>query len=89
MAVTFGILNDIQSVETIEENQIPYFANIFRVLHSLTEDPSVYDELDYQNFLKRCFEIREGKKKLTNKRKNKLKERIQNIIVEYEKKASI
>lgn len=55
----------------------------------MTEDLSVYDEQDYQNFLKRCFEIREDKKKLTNERKNKLKERIQDMIVEHEKKASI
>ncbi len=32
------------------------------------------------------FEIRERKQKLTNERKDKLKERIQNMIVEYEKK---
>lgn len=82
----FIFLNDIRSVETIEENQIPYFANLFRAFHSLTEDPSVYDEQDYKNFLKRCFEIRERKQKLANERKDKLKERIQNMIVEYEKK---
>lgn len=82
----FIYLNDIRSVETIKKNQIPYVANIFRAFHSLAQDPSVYDEQDYQDFLKRCFEIREDKKKLTDERKNKLKERIQNMIVEYEKK---
>lgn len=82
----FIYLNDIRCVETIKENQIPYFANIFRAFHSLTENPSVYDEQDYQNFLKRCLEIHERKKKITNERKNNLKERIQNMIVEYEKK---
>ncbi len=82
----FIFLNDIRSVETIEEYQIPYFANIFRAFHSLSEDPSVYNKQDYEEFLKRCFEIREDKKKLVNERKNKLKERIQKMISEYEKK---
>ena len=52
----------------------------------MTENPSVYDEQDYQNFLNRCFEISESKKKVKDKRKNKLKERIQNMIAEYDKK---
>lgn len=82
----FIYLNGIRSVETIKEKQIPYFANIFRAFHGLAEDSSVYDEQDYQGFLMRCFEIREDKKKRTDKRKSKLKERIQNMIAEYDKK---
>lgn len=82
----FIYLNDIRGVEEIKENQIPYFANIFRAFHSLSEDPSVYNEQDYRDFLKRCLEIREDKKKKTDKRKKKLKDRIQSMITEYEKK---
>lgn len=82
----FIYLNGIRSVETIKEDQIPYFANIFRAFRSLTENPSVYDEQDYQNFLNRCFEISESKKKVKDKRKNKLKERIQDMIAKYESK---
>lgn len=82
----FIYLNDIRSVENVEDYQIPYFANMFRAFRSLSEDPSVYNEQDYQDFLKRCFEIREDKKKKTDERKNKLKDRIQSMITEYEKK---
>lgn len=82
----FIYLNDIRPVETIKEEQIPYFANIFRAFHSLSVNPSVYDNQDYQDFLKRCAEIREDKKKATDERKDKLKRRIQNLITDYEKK---
>lgn len=82
----FIYLNGIRNVESIEEKQIPYFANIFRAFHSLSDDPSVYNKQDYQEFLNRCFEIREGKKKKIDERKNRIKDRIQNMIAEYENK---
>ena len=41
---------------------------------------------DYQNFLNRCSEIREHKKRQNNVYENNIKKRIQNMITEYEKK---
>lgn len=82
----FIYLNDIRSIDTIEDNQIPYFANIFRAFHSLTENPRAYDEQDYQNFLKRCIEIRDEKEKQTSEQKDRIKERIQNMVADYKKK---
>lgn len=82
----FIYLNDIRNVESISEEQIPYFANIFKALHGLSENPTVYDEEDYQNFFRRCLEIRQNKKRVATEQKNKLKDRIQKLIAEYEKK---
>jgi len=82
----FIYLNDIRSISEIKERQKPYFANIFKALHSLSVNPCEYDEYDYQNFLNRCSEIREHKKRQNNVYENNIKKRIQNMITEYEKK---
>ena len=82
----FIYLNDIRNVETIQDYQIPYFANIFRTFHNLIEKPIAYDERDYQDFLKRCNEIHEKKEKKNSEYKSKLKERIQNMIADYGEK---
>lgn len=85
----FIYLNDIRDIDTIEESQIPYFANIYKAFHSLTINPCVYEEQDYQDFIKRCSEVQEENKKWATERENNLKRRIRNMIAEYEKKGVI
>ena len=82
----FIVLNGIKSVESIKSEQIPYFANLFKIFHNLCEHPSEYVENDYKAFLSRCEEIKKDKTKKADKRKNNLKNRIQNMITDYEKK---
>ena len=82
----FIYLNGRRNVETITESQIPYFANIYKTFRSLIDEPSEYDERDYQAFLDRCEEIRENKKKRNNEQKERIRERVQKMISEYDKK---
>lgn len=82
----FIFLNGIEPVESIKKEQIPYFANLFKVFHCLCENPDVYEECDYQAFLSRCLEIKQDKEKKADERKNNLKKRIQDMITNYEKK---
>ena len=82
----FMYLNNIRKIELIEEKQKPYFANIYKAFHGLIENPDIYAEKDYQDFLNRCEEIREEKNKRNSERKNNLKNRIQDMVAEYEKK---
>ena len=86
MVEYFIVLNGIKSVESIKSEQIPYFANLFKIFHNLCEHPSEYEENDYKAFLSRCEEIKKDKTKKADKRKNNLKNRIQNMITDYEKK---
>lgn len=82
----FIFLNGIEPVESIKKEQIPYFANLFKVFHCLCENPDVYEECDYQAFLSRCLEIKQDKGKKADEKKNNLKKRIQDMITNYEKK---
>ena len=82
----FIVLNGIKSVESIKNEQIPYFANLFRAFHNLCENPNEYEESDFKAFLSRCKEIKIDKTKKADIRKNNLKNRIQDMITDYEKK---
>ncbi len=82
----FIYLNGIKEIENVEENQIPYFANMYKAFHGLTIDSKHYDQQDYDGFVRRCFEIREDKNKQISRRRDNLKERIQSMIVEFENK---
>ena len=59
---------------------------MFKTFHDLLEKPDSYDEADYQAFLNRCIEIKTQKKNKRDERNNNLKERIQMMVAEYEKK---
>ena len=82
----FIYLNNIREIEDIKESQKSYFANMFKTFHDLLEKPDSYDEADYQAFLNRCIEIKTQKKNKRDERNNNLKERIQMMVAEYEKK---
>ena len=82
----FIYLNNIKEINSIEENQKPYFANLYKTFHGLINEPKIYEVEDYQAFISRCIEIKDEKKKQNNERKDKLKKKIQTMIIEYEKK---
>lgn len=82
----FIYLNGIRETDTIKEKQIPYFANMFRAFRNLVDNSDAYEEQDYKKFLNRCAEIREHKKKAANEKENTIKDRLQQLISEYEKK---
>lgn len=86
LAEYFVYLNGRRNVETIKESQKPYFANIYKTLRNLTDNPNRYDEEDYKAFLGRCEEIRESKKQRNNEQKERIRERVQKMISEYEEK---
>lgn len=82
----FIYLNNIRSIEQIEEKQKSYFANMYKAFHGLIESPDFYCEKDYEDFLVRCDEIKKEKIKRNDERKNNLKKRIKDMVVEHEKK---
>lgn len=82
----FIYLNNIKEINMIEESQKSYFANLYKVFHGLIKEPDLYEVEDYQAFINRCIEIKAEKEKKNNRRKDRLKKKIQEMVTEYEKK---
>lgn len=81
----FVYLNGIKKIEEIQEEQISYLANYYKVFHELKETPEKYERKDYEAFLVRCQEIDNEKKQRQEKKKEALKEQIHKMLVEKEK----
>ena len=56
------------------------------MFHGLIKEPDLYEVEDYQAFINRCIEIKSEKEKKNNRRKDRLKKKIQEMVTEYEKK---
>ena len=81
----FTYLNAVRELSKIEEKQIVYLANFYRMFDELLCNPSKYSDEDYNAFLNRCQKIREEKENRQKEKKDELKLHIQKMICDYEK----
>lgn len=57
LAEYFTYLNRSELDDLAESEQIPYFAQFYRLFHSLIKNPTTYEKKDYEAFLKRREQI--------------------------------
>ena len=81
----FTYLNGIRNFSKIEQKQIAYMANFYRVFDELLREPQKYCNEDYNAFINRCQEITEEKENRQKEKKEALKQNIHKMLCDYEK----
>ncbi len=79
----FIYLNDIRGIDEIQEEQKPYFANIYRAFRSLKDNPIKYDQKDYKAFIDRCNENHDKKVNAEKDQRENIKKRIKSMMNEF------
>lgn len=84
LAEYFTFLNRSEINDEVKEEQIPYFANFYRVFDFILKHSGEYDEKDYNAFLKRRNEICHNRQSEEEERKNRINQLFEDTAKELE-----
>ena len=85
LAEYFTYLNRSELDDIVSNDQIPYFAQFYRVFDTLLKNPSSYEKTDYEAFMRRRKQLIEGRKKEQEQKEEKIKKLIFDTAKELEK----
>lgn len=85
LAEYFVYLTNIRDIDSVSDEQKPFFANFHKTFCELEKEPQYFSIKDYENFVHRCYEIKREKVKSNRDKEKSINERIRNLIAEYEK----
>ena len=84
LAEYFTYLNRSKLDDNVSDDQIPYFAQFYKVFDSLLKNPLSYEKTDFEAFMRRRKQIIEGRKKEQEKREDTIKKLIFDTAKELE-----
>ncbi len=84
LAEYFTYLNRSELDDIASDDQIPYFAQFYRVFDTLLKNPSSYEKTDYETFMRRRKQLIEGRKKEQEQKEEKIKKLIFDTAKELE-----
>lgn len=85
LAEYFTFLNRSNLDDCAANEQIPYFAQFYRLFNSLLKDSITYDERDYRTFLKRREQIIRSRISEQEKKEENIKKLISDTVRELQK----
>ena len=76
LAEYFTYLNRSEMDDSVSDDQIPYFAQYYRVFDSLLKNPTSYEKTDYEAFMRRREQLINSRIKSQEQKEEKIKKLI-------------
>ena len=84
LAEYFTYLNRSEMDDSVSDDQIPYFAQYYRVFDSLLKNPTSYEKTDYEAFMRRREQLINSRIKAQEQKEEKIKKLIFDTAKELE-----
>lgn len=76
LAEYFTYLNRSELDDSVSDDQIPYFAQYYRMFDSLLKNPTSYEKTDYEAFMRRREQLINDRRKAQEKKEERIKKLI-------------